>query len=87
MDKEKDREAYEEMMVTVNQAKKEGNLEELEAIAKNPEKFLKEAGKVKSSESKTLDHSGDNSTKSARDEEKELLMTLDILLEDIKNKR
>ena len=88
MDKEKDREAYEEMMVTVNQAKKEGNLEELEAIAKNPEKFLKEAGKkVKSSESKTLDHSGDNSTKSARDEEKELLMTLDILLEDIKKIR
>ena len=41
MDKEKDREAYEEMMVTVNQAKKEGNLEELEAIAKNPEKFLR----------------------------------------------
>ena len=88
MNKEKDRKAYEEMMVTVNQAKKEGNLEALEAIAKDPEKFLREAEKkVKSSESKTLDHSGDNSTKSARDEEKELLMTLDILLEDIKKIR
>ena len=39
MDKEKDREAYEEMMVTVNQAKKEGNLEELEAIAKTRKNF------------------------------------------------
>jgi hypothetical protein len=88
MNKEKDKEIYEEMMVTVNQAKKEGNLEALEAIARDPEKFLREAGKkVKSSESKTSDHNGDNSNKSARDEEKELLMTLDILLEDIKKIR
>jgi hypothetical protein len=88
MNKEKDREIYEEMMVTVNQAKKEGNLEALEAIARDPEKFLREVGKkVKSSESKTSDHKGDNSKKSARDEEKELLMTLDILLEDIKKIR
>ena len=88
MDKEKDREAYEEMMVAVNQAKKEGNLEALEAIARNPEKFLREAEKkVKSPESKTLDHNGNNSKKSAQDEEKELLMTLNILLEDIKKIR
>jgi hypothetical protein len=88
MNKEQDKEIYEEMMVTVNQAKKEGNLEALEAIARDPEKFLREAGKkVKSSESKTSDHNGDNSKKSARDEEKELLMTLDILLEDIKKIR
>ena len=88
MNKEKDKEVYEEMMVTVNQAKKEGNLDALEAIARDPEKFLREAGKkVKSSESKTSDHNRDNSKKSARDEEKELLMTLDILLEDIKKIR
>jgi hypothetical protein len=88
MNKEKDKKAYEEMMVTVNQAKKEGNLEALEAIARDPEKFLREAGKkVKSSESKTSDQNCDNSKKSARDEEKALLMTLDILLEDIKKIR
>ena len=88
MNKEKDKEVYEEMMVTVNQAKKEGNLDALEAIARDPEKFLREAGKkVKSSESKTSDQNCDNPKKSARDEEKALLMTLDFLLEDIKKIR
>ena len=85
MNKEKDKKAYEEMMVTVNQAKKEGNLEALEAIARDPEKFLREAEKkFKSPESKTLDQNCDNPMKSARDQEKELLMTLDSLLADIK---
>lgn len=83
--KEKDKKAYEEMMVTVNQAKKEGNLEVLEAIAREPDKFLREAEqKVKSPEGQILGKNCDNPKKFARDEEKELLITLDDLLEDIK---
>lgn len=83
--KEKDKKAYEEMMVTVNQAKKEGNLEVLEAIAREPDKFFREAEqKVKSPEVQILGKNCDNPKKFARDEEKELLITLDDLLEDIK---
>ena len=83
MSNAKDKKAYEEIMITVNRAKKEGDLEILEAIAKEPEKFLREAKtKLKFPEGKEMDESFDNSTKSTGDEQKELLIVLDGLLED-----
>ena len=85
MSNEKDKKAYEEMMVTVNRAKKEGDLEILEEIAKEPEKFLKEAKiKIKSPEGNEMEESFDNPTQTVRDEKKELMIVLDGLLEDIR---
>lgn len=85
MSDEKDKKVYEEMMVTVNRAKKEGDLEILEAIAKEPEKFLKEAKiKIKSPEGNEMKESFDNPTQSVNEEKKELMIVLDGLLEDIR---
>ena len=43
MNNPEDKKAYEEVMATINQAKKDGDLDKLEAIAEDPEKFLKQA--------------------------------------------
>ena len=88
MDNPEDKEAYEEVMATINQAKKDGDLDKLEAIAEDPEKFLKQAKRERV-------NSGGNGMKNKpkegngwfRNGEKELRETLDSLREKIREVR
>ena len=80
MDNPDDKEAYEEVMATINQAKKDGDLDKLEAIAEDPEKFLKQAKRERvNSEGNGMKNRSKEGKGWFRNGEKELRETLDSL--------
>ena len=89
MDNAEEKDAHEEVMKIVNLAKKDGDLEKLEAIAEDPERFLDEVRNVHGRISK--DEGSARRSKDGRrwfrNEEKELRETLDSLLERIRSVR
>jgi hypothetical protein len=88
MDNQEDKEAYEEVMSTINQAKKDGDLDKLEAIAEDPEKFLKQAKRERvNSEGNGMKNKSKEGKGSFRNGEKELQETLDSLQEKIREVR
>lgn len=85
MDNPDDKEAYEEVMATINQAKKDGDLDKLEAIAEDPEKFLKQAKRERvNSEENGVKKKPKEGNGWFRNGEKELQKTLDSLREKIR---
>lgn len=85
MDNLDDKEAYEEVMATINQAKKDGDLDKLEAIAEDPEKFLKQAKRERvNSEENGVKKKPKEGNGWFRNGEKELQKTLDSLREKIR---
>lgn len=85
MDNPDDKEAYEEVMATINQAKKDGDLDKLEAIAEDPEKFLKQAKRERvNSEGNGMKNRSKEGKGWFRNGEKELRETLDSLREKIR---
>ena len=85
MDNPEYKEAYEGVMATINLAKKDGDLEKLEAIAEDPKKFLKQAKR----ECGNSEESGvEKKTKGGKrwfgNEERELQEVLDSLREEIR---
>ena len=88
MDNPDDKEAYEEVMATINQAKKDGDLDKLEAIAEDPEKFLKQAKRERvNSEENGVKKKPKEGNGWFRNGEKELQETLDSLREKIREVR
>lgn len=88
MDNPDDKEAYEEVMATINQAKKDGDLDKLEAIAEDPEKFLKQAKRENfNSEENGMKDKSKEGKGWFRNREKELQETLDSLREKIREVR
>ena len=88
MDNPEDKEAYEEVMATINQAKKDGDLDKLEAIAEDPEKFLKQAKRENfNSEENGMKDKSKEGKGWFRNREKELQETLDSLREKIREVR
>ena len=88
MDNPDDKEAYEEVMATINQAKKDGDLDKLEAIAEDPEKFLKQAKReMVNSEENGVKKKPKEGNGWFRNGEKELQETLDSLREKIREVR
>lgn len=88
MDNPEDKEAYEEVMSTINQAKKDGDLDKLEAIAEDPEKFLKQAKReMVNSEENGVKKKPKEGNGWFRNGEKELQETLDSLREKIREVR
>ena len=80
MDNPDNKEAYEEVMATINQAKKDGDLDKLEAIAEDPEKFLKQAKRERvNSEGNGMKNRSKEGKGWFRNGEKELRETLDSL--------
>jgi hypothetical protein len=85
MDNPEDKEAYEEVMATINQAKKDGDLDKLEAIAEDPENFLKQAKRERfNSEENGMKNKSKEGKGWFRNGEKELQETLDSLREKIR---
>ena len=81
MNKSEERSVYEGVIKTVNQAKKDGDLEKLEAIAENPQKFLNET-RGQYSECSSHEQGMPKNSRYKKwfyDEEKELLETLKSL--------
>jgi len=88
MNNPEDKEAYEEVMATINQAKKDGDLDKLEAIAEDPEKFLKQAKRENfNSEENGMKDKSKEGKGWFRNREKELQETLDSLREKIREVR
>jgi hypothetical protein len=88
MDNPDNKEAYEEVMATINQAKKDGDLDMLEAIAEDPEKFLKQAKRERvNSEENGMKNKPKEGRGWFRKGEKELRETLDSLREKISEVR
>ena len=88
MNNPEDKKAYEEVMATINQAKKDGDLDKLEAIAEDPEKFLKQAKRENfNSEENWVKDKSKEGKGWFRNEEKELQETLDSLREKIREVR
>lgn len=84
MDNPEEKKVYEDVMATINQAKKDGDLEKLEEIALNPENFLNEAKKQTSaSEEASGNQKPSAERNSIRNEKEELQKILDALLVEI----
>ena len=85
MDNPEDKEAFEEVMATINQAKKDGDLDKLEAIAEDPQDFLKQAKRERfNSEENGMKIKSKEGKGWFRNGEKELQETLDSLREKIR---
>ena len=85
MDLPEEKEACEEVIKEVNLAKKEGDLEKLEAIAAEPEKYLEKARiKNLSGEAKTEKTKDSSPETYSYDEEAHLKEALDSLKEELR---